>query len=319
VVLISESYEFNKEQKVRNMSETLSNGTDKRQKSGFVALVGRPNVGKSSLLNALIGQKITITSDKPQTTRNQLRGILTGEHYQIIWLDTPGLHRPLHQLGTQMMEQTRTTLKSVDLALWMLDAAAGYTLADQKVAAQLAEAGVPIYTVWNKLDLIEPGAVLPEIPDFNRVFQVSAHSGQGVAELLAAVVATLPEGPFYYPPDQVADHPERFIVAELIREQVLTHTEDEVPHAVAVMVEQLKERPRGKVYIEAHIFVERDSQKGIIIGANGARLKKIGASARPLIEELLDAPVYLDLWVKVRKNWRNQEKDLKEFGYWENQ
>lgn len=299
------------------MSETLSNGTDKRQKSGFVALVGRPNVGKSSLLNALIGQKITITSDKPQTTRNQLRGILTGDHYQIVWLDTPGLHRPLHQLGAQMVEQTRTALQNVDLALWMLDAAAGYTPADQKVAAQLAAAGKSIYVVWNKLDLIEPGTKLEVIPDFNRVFGVSARSGQGMAELLAAVVDALPEGPFYYPPDQVADHPERFIIAELIREQVLTYTEDEVPHSVAVMVEQFQERPGGKFYIEAHIFVERDSQKGIIIGANGGRLKKIGAAARPLIEELLDAPVYLDLWVKVRKNWRNQEKDLKEFGYWE--
>jgi GTP-binding protein Era len=301
------------------MSEAISNGAVKPQKSGFVALVGRPNVGKSSLLNTLIGQKITITSEKPQTTRNQLRGILTGDHYQIIWMDTPGLHRPLHRLGTQMVEQTWNTLKNVDLALWMLDASAGYTPADQKVAARLAEAGAPIYVVWNKIDLIEPGTALPEIPDFNRVFQLSAHSGQGVAELLAAVVATLPEGPFYYPPDQVADHPERFIVAELIREQVLKYTEDEVPHSVAVIVEQLKERAGGKVYIEAHIYVERDSQKGIIIGANGARLKKIGAAARPLIEELLNAPVYLDLWVKVRKNWRNQEKDLKEFGYWENQ
>jgi GTP-binding protein Era len=299
------------------MSEINSSNADKRQKSGFVALVGRPNVGKSSLLNTLIGQKITITSDKPQTTRNQLRGILTGDHYQIVWLDTPGLHRPLHQLGAQMVEQTRAALQNVDLVLWMLDAAAGYTPADQKVAAQLAEAGTPIYVVWNKRDLIESGAALEVIPNFNRVFQVSAHSGQGLAELLTAVVDALPEGPFYYPPDQVADHPERFIVSELIREQVLTHTEEEVPHSVAVMVEQFIERSGGKFYIEAHIFVERDSQKGIIIGANGARLKKIGAAARPLIEELLAAPVYLDLWVKVRKNWRNQEKDLKEFGYWE--
>jgi GTP-binding protein Era len=246
------------------MSETITNGATIRQKSGFVALVGRPNVGKSSLLNALIGQKITITSDKPQTTRNQLRGILTGDHYQIVWLDTPGLHRPLHQLGAQMVEQTRTALQNVDLALWMLDASAGYTPADQKVAAQLAVAAAPIYVVWNKMDLVTSGAPLEKIADFNRVFQVSVRSGQGVAELLAAVVDALPEGPFYYPSDQVADHPERFIV-----------------------------------------------------GAKGARLKKIGAAARPLIEELLDAPVYLDLWVKVRKNWRNQEKDLKEFGYWE--
>jgi GTP-binding protein Era len=299
------------------MNGTISSGAGTSRKSGFVALVGRPNVGKSSLLNAVIGQKITITSAKPQTTRNQLRGILTGENYQIIWLDTPGLHRPLHQLGTQMVGQTRAALQNVDLALWLLDAAAGYTPADQKVALQLAEAGIPVYVVWNKIDLVGSGTTREAIPGFDPVFQVSARSGQGVAELLAAVVDTLPEGPFYYPEDQVADHPERFIVAELIREQVLVHTEAEVPHAVAVMVEHLQERAGGKIYIEAHIYVERDSQKGIIIGANGARLKKIGAAARPLIEELLDAPVYLDLWVKVRKNWRNQEKDLKEFGYWE--
>jgi GTP-binding protein Era len=301
------------------MSETTVNSAGIRPKSGFVALVGRPNVGKSSLLNAVIGQKITITSAKPQTTRNQLRGILTGDHYQIIWLDTPGLHRPVHQLGTQMVEQTRTALQNVDLALWLLDAAAGYTPADQKVAEQLATTGIPIYVVWNKVDLVAPDTRREALPGFDRVFEVSAHSGQGVAELLTAVVDTLPEGPFYYPPDQVADHPERFIVAELIREQVLTYTEAEVPHSVAVLVDRMQERPGGKLYIAAQIYVERDSQKGIIIGANGTKLKQIGAAARPLIEEMLDAPVYLDLWVKVRKNWRNREKDLKEFGYWERQ
>jgi GTP-binding protein Era len=299
------------------MSEETLNSATIRTKSGFVALVGRPNVGKSSLINATIGQKIMITSDKPQTTRNQLRGILTGDDYQIIWLDTPGLHRPLHRLGAQMVEQTRSALLNVDLVLWLLDVADGYTPADQKVAAILANGSAPVYVVWNKVDLLEPGSPVAEIPGFDRVFQVSAHSGQGVVGLLEAIVRVLPEGPFYYPPDQVADHPERFIVAELIREQVLAHTAAEVPHATAVMVDELQERPGGKVYIAANIFVERDSQKGIIIGANGARLKKIGAAARPLIEELLAASVYLDLWVKVRKNWRNQEKDLKEFGYWE--
>ena len=290
----------------------------KQVKSGFVALVGRPNVGKSSLLNTFIGQKITITSDKPQTTRNQLRGILTGEDYQIIWLDTPGMHRPLHQLGTQMLEQAQSALANVDLALWVLDATAGYTPSDQKVAAFLKEAAVPILVVWNKIDLIDATAAVPEIPGFTNVYRVSAQSGSGVDELLKAVIVALPAGPFYYPPDQVADHPERFIAAELIREQVLLQTEEEIPHSVAVQVESMAERPGGKFYLEVNIFVERDSQKGIIIGAGGKKLKQIGAAARQSIEAMLDAPVYLNLWVKVRKNWRNNEKDLKEFGYWQN-
>jgi GTP-binding protein Era len=286
-------------------------------KSGFVALTGRPNVGKSSLVNTFVGQKITITSEKPQTTRNQLRGILTGDDFQIIWLDTPGLHRPLHQLGTQMVEQAQTALANVDLALWVLDAAAGFTPADHKVAAELQGVKIPLFVVWNKIDRIEAETALPEIPGFREVFRVSAHSGEGIAALLDAVIRVLPQGHFYYPPDQVADFPERFIAAELIREQVLAHTEEEVPHSVAVRVGEMKERPDGMVYIEAEVYVERDSQKGIIIGAKGSRLKQIGAAARKTVEEMLDAPVYLNLWVKVRKNWRNNERDLKEFGYWE--
>jgi GTP-binding protein Era len=295
----------------------VEGGRMNQTKSGFVTLTGRPNVGKSSLLNTFVGQKITITSEKPQTTRNQLRGILTGADYQIIWLDTPGLHRPLHQLGTQMVEQAQTALANVDLALWVLDAAAGFTPADQKVAVELRKVKVPLFVVWNKIDLTEAETVLPELPGFANPFRVSAQSGEGIATLLDAVVRALPRGHFYYPPDQIADFPERFIAAELIREQVLTHTEEEVPHSVAIRVEQMKERPDGMFYVEANIYVERDSQKGIIIGAKGSRLKQIGAAARKTIEEMLDAPVYLNLWVKVRKNWRNNERDLKEFGYWE--
>jgi GTP-binding protein Era len=299
------------------MADGVEGGRMNQTKSGFVALAGRPNVGKSSLLNTFVGQKITITSEKPQTTRNQLRGILTGADYQIIWLDTPGLHRPLHQLGTQMVAQAQTALANVDLALWVLDASAGLTPADQKVAAELKGVKIPLFVVWNKVDRIEAETVLPEIPGFPKVFRVSAHSGAGIAALLEEVVQALPRGYFYYPPDQVADFPERFIAAELIREQVLAHTEEEVPHSVAVQVEQMKERPDGMFYVEALVYVERDSQKGIIIGAGGSRLKQIGAAARQNIETMLDAPVYLNLWVKVRKNWRNNERDLKEFGYWE--
>lgn len=292
----------------------------KKFKSGFVALVGRPNVGKSTLLNKAVGQKITITSDKPQTTRNQLRGILTGPNYQIIWVDTPGLHRPLHQLGAKMVKTAQEALAQVDLVLWVLDAAAGFKPSDQKVAEILSEIKQPLLVVWNKIDLrTDNQENLVELREVHprKVLQVSAKTGSGIPELISAVVAELPEGPAYYPPEMVTDHPERFIVAEYIREQVLNHTEEEIPHSVAIQIDEFTERPNGQVYIESTIYVERDSQKGIIIGAKGSRLKAIGAAARVEIEALLDAPVYLNLWVKVRKNWRNNEKNLQEFGYGE--
>lgn len=286
-------------------------------KSGFVALVGRPNVGKSSLLNTFIGQKINIVSEKPQTTRNQLRGILTEPNYQIIWIDTPGLHRPLHELGGRMQESAIKALESVDLVLWILDASMGFTAADAKVAEILAQIKEPLFAVWNKADLARPDLVIPETTTLapRKIKQVSALTNQGMAELLEAVVEEMPVGSPFYPDDQITDQPERFIVAELIREQVLQNTSEEVPHSVAVVVDQMKERPNGKMFVNAVIYVERDSQKGIIIGAGGERLKKIGQDARATIEYLLDFPVYLDLWVKVRKNWRNKEADLKEFGY----
>lgn len=283
-------------------------------KSGFVALVGRPNVGKSSLMNTFVGQKVTIISDKPQTTRNQIRGILTGTEYQIIWMDTPGIHKPLHKLGVKMNDAARSAVGSVDLVLWVLDAGQGYTKADQYIAQELAGLKVPVMVVWNKLDLLE-GELEKEISGFSEVYQVSAQTGAGINELLDAVVARLPEGPSYYPEDMVTDHPERYIVGELIREQLLKHTEEEIPHSVAVQVETMKERDNGMIFIEALIYVERDSQKGIVIGAKGERLKEIGREARENIEALLDAKVFLNLWVKVRKNWRNNLNSLKEFGY----
>lgn len=287
-------------------------------RSGFVALIGRPNVGKSTLLNRIIGQKITITSDKPQTTRNQLRGILSGPNYQIIWVDTPGLHKPLHLLGEQMVKTAQRALANVDLVLWVLDAEAGYRPADDKVAQLLSSTGQPLFAVWNKIDLVAAGQELElgrEGLPILKTFKVSALSGAGIEELIAGVVAQLPPGPAYYPPEMITDHPEQFIIAEYIREQVLNQTEEEIPHSVAVQIEEFKKRPNGQVYIAANIYVERDSQKGIIIGAKGGRLKAIGAAARVEIEKLLDAPVYLNLWVKVRKNWRNSDKILREFGY----
>lgn len=287
-------------------------------RSGFVALIGRPNVGKSTLLNRIIGQKITITSDKPQTTRNQLRGILSGPNYQIIWVDTPGLHKPLHLLGEQMVKTAQRALANVDLVLWVLDAEAGYRPADDKVAQLLSSTGQPLFAVWNKIDLVVAGQELElgreDLPIL-KTFKVSALSGAGIEELIAGVVTQLPPGPAYYPPEMITDHPEQFIIAEYIREQVLNQTEEEIPHSVAIQIEEFKKRPNGQVYIAANIYVERDSQKGIIIGAKGGRLKAIGAAARVEIENLLDAPVYLDLWVKVRKNWRNSDKILREFGY----
>lgn len=287
-------------------------------RSGFVALIGRPNVGKSTLLNRIIGQKITITSEKPQTTRNQLRGILSGPNYQIIWVDTPGLHKPLHLLGEQMVKTAQRALANVDLVLWVLDAEAGFRPADDKVAQLLSATGQPIFAVWNKIDLVAADQELEvrrEGLPILKTFRVSALSGAGIQELIDGVVAQLPPGPAYYPPEMLTDHPEQFIVAEYIREQILNQTEEEIPHSVAVQIEEFKKRPNGQVYIGANIYVERDSQKGIIIGANGGRLKAIGTAARVEIERLLDAPVYLNLWVKVRKNWRNSDKILREFGY----
>lgn len=294
----------------------MSKTKDKKTfKSGFVVLAGRPNVGKSSMLNAFLGQKLMITSDKPQTTRNTLRGILTGPDYQIIWLDTPGLHRPQHELGNRMITAAQSALTEADLILWVLDAAAGLTAADLKVATTIREAGPPVLAVWNKMDQLAAGTSTPELPGFPKIYHVSAVSGAGLDQLLAVIITALPEGPQYYSPELVTDHPERFIIAELIREQVLNMTEDEVPHSVAVQVEAVKERAAGPTVVEAVIYVERDSQKGIIIGAGGRRLKAIGREARLNIEKMLDGPVFLSLWVKVRKNWRNDPAALKEFGY----
>lgn len=216
-----------------------------------------------------------------------------------------------------MNRAARTVLLNVDLVLWILDAGAGLTTADQKVAAVLRESDLPVLQVWNKVDLVEPEKPLPKEAGFDRVYKISALTGRGIPELLAGVVAGLPAGPAFYPPDQITDHPERFIAAEFVREQILQFTAEEIPHSVAVLVEEMKERANGKIYIDATIYVERDSQKGIVIGAKGERLKNIGQAARRNLELLLDAPAFLRLWVKVRKNWRNNEAFLREFGYWE--
>lgn len=291
-------------------------------RSGFVALIGRPNVGKSTLLNRVVGQKVTIVSDKPQTTRNTIQCIWTTSSAQIVFLDTPGLHKPQDKLGESMVRSAREALEEVDAVLFVVDGAAGPGPGDRRVAATLAKVATPVVLAMNKVDLLkgeereERIALYRELGSFASVHPVSAITAEGLEELLEKLVALLPEGPKYYPDDWVSDHPEQFVVAELIREKVLHLTYDEVPHSVAVAIEAMEER-QGKelVAIRATIYVERASQKGILIGKGGARLREIGARARQEVEALLGSRVYLDLWVKVRPKWREKESVLRSLGY----
>lgn len=294
-------------------------------KSGFVALIGRPNVGKSTLLNMAIGHKIAIMSDKPQTTRNRIQGVLTEARGQIIFLDTPGIHKPKHKLGDYMVRVAENALKEVDLILFLVDATEEpLGPGDHYILERLGEVKTPVFLVINKIDQVSPDRVLAFADAYRNAFAfaevvpISALHGTNVEALLEKIFAYLPEGPQYYPPDQVTDHPERFIVAELIREKVLLLTREEVPHSVAVVVEEMTRR-EGKdvVYIHAVIYTERDSQKAILIGKQGSMLKEIGRLAREDIERLLGSKVYLELWVKVKKDWRNQEFYLKNFGFTE--
>lgn len=300
------------------LDETLPEG----HRSGFVALAGRPNVGKSTLLNRYVGEKVAIVSSKPQTTRNRLLGILTRPDAQVIFVDMPGLHQPRHLLGEYMMDQASSALLDADLVLFMVDVSVPPTPEDELAAQFLRERTTsPVILVMNKGDLLdlrwreERVEAYRRLGDFQEGFIISALTGDGCSELLDRVVELLPEGPRYFPPDQISDQNDRFVVGELIREQVLHHTWQEVPHGVAVVVEQFKERPDGKTYIEAIVYVEKESHKGIVIGQGGQMLKRIGRDARLAIEEFLEAPVYLDLWVKVRKNWRKREPELRRLGY----
>lgn len=290
-------------------------------KSGFVAVIGRPNVGKSTLINALIGQKIAIMSDKPQTTRSRILCILTEEDAQIILLDTPGVHRPKHKLGDYMAKATEGALHGVDVVVFVVDATEKMGAGEQYILKQLANIRVPVLLAVNKVDCIPRQQVLPILAhyakayDFAGIVPISARDGENLDGLLAEIKAHLPAGPQYYPPDMVTDQPERLIVAELVREKVLELTRDEIPHAVAVDIEEMTTRPKGDVYIRAVIYVERESQKGIVIGARGALLRSIGERARADVETLLGAKVYLDLWVKTRRDWRNRANALREFGF----
>ncbi|AIQ65010.1 GTPase Era [compost metagenome] len=293
--------------------------------SGFVAIIGRPNVGKSTLMNQVIGQKIAIMSDKPQTTRNKIHGVYTTNKSQIVFLDTPGIHKRQSKLGDYMNQTAISTLGEVEAVLFLIDASEGLGGGDRFIAEQLKNVKTPVILVMNKIDKLEPDALLPMITeysklhDFAEIVPISAKVGSNVNTLLEQLEKYLPEGPQYYPEDQVTDHPEQFVIAELIREKILHLTREEVPHSIAVAIEDMRAESNGVVHISAVIFVERDSQKGIIIGKQGAMLKEVGRRARTDIENLLGSKTFLELWVKVKKDWRNQERVLRDLGFHKDQ
>ena len=293
-------------------------------KSGFVTIIGRPNVGKSTFLNKVLGKKITITSDKPQTTRNNISGIFTSENSQIIFIDTPGIHKPKHKLGEFMTREAINTLRSVDLVILMVDSMQEFGRGDQFIVDELKKIRIPVYLILNKADLVEDITKLKENIDkfkaaykFEGIFSISAKRGDNVERLVSDIEEVLEEGPKYYPEDQITDHPERFIISELIREKVLRLTKEEIPHSVMCLIEYMeydKKNPK-LLNIHASIIVERNSQKGIIIGKGGQMIKEIGTLARKDILYLLGNKVYLDLHCKVVKDWRNKDFHLRNYGY----
>ena len=297
------------------------NDTVKHYKSGFVAVVGRPNVGKSTLLNQIIGQKIAIVSDTPQTTRNRILGILTLPDAQILFLDTPGIHKPQHKLGEYMVNSARSALREVDLILFVSDVTESVGPGERFIIDMLKDEKTPVVLVLNKVDLVAKDKLLPIISqysafrDFAAIVPVSALAGSNVDRLLSVIKDLLPEGPQYYPEDEVTDQPERVVAAEFIREKIFRLTREEIPHSTAVEVEEMKTRPNGDVFLRATIYVERESQKGIIIGAKGAMLKEIGQQARLDMENIFGSRFFVDLWVKVKNDWRNKEGSLRMFGY----
>ena len=290
-------------------------------RSGFVAVIGRPNVGKSTFMNALIGEKVAIVSPKPQTTRKRIRGILTRPDAQIIFLDTPGIHHPQHKLGEFMVETAYRTIPDADVIVFMVDASVWPTEEDREIAERLRKLDRPKILLMNKADLISIEEAQPradaylELGPFDEWFLTSVLEGRDLDKILDTIVKFLPEGPRFYPADLITDQTEREIAAELVREAALHFLKQEVPHAVEVQVDEFKERENGMVYIAATIYVERDSQKRIVIGKGGSMLKQIGQHARRELEHFLGRPVYLDLWVKVRPKWRRNERILRYWGY----
>lgn len=293
---------------------------EKKNKSGFVALVGRPNVGKSTLMNFLVGQKVAITSNKPQTTRNKISGIYTANDMQVVFVDTPGIFKPRLELDDYMDKASISSLNDVDLVLFMIEPEK-MGKGDQYIVDLLKKVKVPVLLLINKVDQVNPNDLLPVIDDYRKLnifkefLPISATQGIGIQDLIQVLRDYLPEGPDYYDPEQITDRPEYFLVAELIREQILKLTDEEVPHAAAVWVEQMNKHEKNKLQIEATVYVEKSGQKGIIIGKNGSMLKKIGINSRRQIEDLLGEKVNLHLWVKVQRNWRSDPRFLKQIGY----
>ena len=292
------------------------------KKSGFATLIGRPNVGKSTLMNHLIGQKIAITSDKPQTTRNRIQTVYTDERGQIIFLDTPGIHKAKNKLGEYMVSVAEHTLKEVDVILWLVEPTTFIGAGERHIAEQLNRVKTPVILVINKIDTVKTQeeiltfiAAYKDICPFAEIVPVSALKKKNTDVLLEQIFKYLPYGPQFYDEEMVTDQPMRQIAAELIREKALRLLSDEIPHGIAVTIEKMTERPNGMMDIEASIVCERDSHKGIIIGKGGAMLKKIGSAARREIEDLVDTKVNLQLWVKVRKEWRDSEIYMKNYGY----
>lgn len=289
-------------------------------KSGFVTLIGRPNVGKSTLMNYLIGQKIAITSNKPQTTRNRIQTVLTRPEGQIVFVDTPGIHKAKNKLGEYMVNIARHSLDDVDAALWLVEPSTFIGAGERHIMEQLKKINTPVVLVINKIDMVKREEILTCIDayrkeyDFAEIVPVSARSGENTEELIRVLLQYLPYGPQFYDEDTITDQPERQIVAELIREKALHCLEDEIPHGIAVAIDRMKMQNKV-MHIEATVICERDSHKGIIIGKQGVMLKKIGSTARYEIEKMLGCKANLKLWVKVQKNWRDSDFLMKNFGY----
>ena len=296
---------------------------DKKFKSGFVSVIGRPNVGKSTLINQLLGERITIISSKPQTTRNSIRCIFTNEQSQIIFIDTPGIHKPTHKLGEYMVSAATESLKAVDVVIAVIDASWDISAQDMDIIEIAREVHSPVILVINKVDKVDKSKLEQLLTKFSTyeshfdcLIPVSAKEGTNTEIVLEEIIKRLPEGPLYFPEDITTDVSERFVVSEFIREKILELTSDEVPHGTAVEVESMKEREGGGIIdIEANIYCEKDSHKGIIIGKQGKMLKEIGTKARVELENLLDCRINLQLWVKVRKNWRDNNTILRSLGY----
>ncbi|MEE1032184.1 MAG: GTPase Era [Ruminococcus sp.] len=291
-------------------------------KSGFVAIIGRPNVGKSTLMNHLIGQKIAITSNKPQTTRNRIQTVYTCEDGQIVFLDTPGIHKAKNKLGEYMVNVAQQTLKDVDVIMWLVEPTTYIGAGEKHIAEQLEKTNLPVILVINKVDTIKKEEILQvidtyrKIYDFAEIVPVSALRGQNTDDIIQCLFKYMPYGPMFYDEDTVTDQPERQIVAEIIREKALHALDEEIPHGIAVTIEKMRERKNQDIIdIEATIICERDSHKGIIIGKQGSMLKKIGSNARFEIEKMLEQKVNLRIWVKVRKDWRDSDIQMKNFGY----